>query len=83
MPQEPERVQVVFLGEAFTVKGDATREQIRKTSDYLQEQLESMKTRFPTLTAKNIAILTAFTIADELIRVRKDYEALVSILDNE
>ena len=81
MPQEPERVQVELLGETFTVKGDATREEIKKTSDYLQEQFDSMKARFPMLSAKHVAILTAFNIADELIRLRKDYEALVSILE--
>jgi cell division protein ZapA len=81
MPQEPERVQVELLGELFTVKGGATREDIRKTGDFLDEQFESMKARFPSLNAKNVAILTAFHIADELIRLRKDYEALVSVLE--
>ena len=81
MPLEPERIQVEFLGETFTVKGESAGDEIRKTSDYLKEQLELTKTRFPTLTAKNTAILTAFNLANELIRVRKDYEALVSILD--
>ena len=81
MLQETERVQVALLGETFTVKGDATREEIRKTSDYLQERFDSTKARFPSLNGKNVAILTAFNLADELIRLRKDYETLVSILD--
>jgi len=81
MPNDPERIQVEFLGETFTVKGDSSKEEIKKTSDYLQEQLDFLKMRYPSLTAKNLAILTAFTLADELLRVRKDYAALVSILD--
>ncbi|MDR0469762.1 MAG: cell division protein ZapA [Peptococcaceae bacterium] len=83
MPQETERVQVEFLGETFTIKGDISREEVRKTSDYLQEQIEFIQARFPKQAAKNVAILTAFTIANEFIRVRKDYEALVSILDRD
>ena len=81
MPQDHERIQVEFLGETFTIKGTTSREEVRKTSDYLQGQLGSLKSRYPSLTSKNLAILTAFTLADELVRVQRDYEALVSILD--
>ncbi|MCL1805833.1 MAG: cell division protein ZapA [Clostridiales bacterium] len=81
MPDEQDRIQIAFLGETFTVKGDSSREEIKKTSDYLQEQLDFLKVRYPSLTAKNLAILTAFTLADELLRTRRDYEAIVSILD--
>ena len=83
MPQNDERIQVEFLGETFTVKGEASGEEIRRTGEYLQEQLDFLRSRYPSLTAKNLAILTAFNLANELLRVRKDYDALVSILDRE
>ena len=83
MPQYHGRIQVEFLGETFTVKEGARSDDVRRTRDYLNEQMELMKIRYPGLTAKNLAILTAFNLADELLRVKKDYEALVSILDNE
>ena len=81
MPTDDERIQVEILGETFMVKGKATNEEIRRTSDYLREQLNIMKGRHPSLTAKKLAVLTAFYLTDELLRVRKDYEALISILD--
>ena len=81
MQNSQDRIQIEILGETFTVKGDAQREEVKKTGDYLQEQIELLKIRYPSLTAKNLAILAAFNLADELLRVRRDYEALVSLLD--
>ena len=82
MPQYFEqRIQVEFLGETFTIKEGARQEDVGRTRDYLNEQMEILKKRYPVLTAKNLAILTAFTLADELLRIKKDYETLVSLLD--
>ena len=82
MPIYTDRIQVEILGETFTIKEGARREEVGRTRDYLQEQMELLKIRYPGLTSKNLAILTAFNLADELLRVRKDYEALISLLDN-
>ena len=81
MPRYQERIQVEFLGETFTIKGEASREEVQRTSEYLNAQMDSLKSRYPALPAKSLAILAAFNLADELLKVRKDYEALVSILD--
>ena len=78
---ERERIQVEFLGETITVKGEADREEIDKIKDYLDQQSELLKSRFPYLTTKGLAVLTAFQLANELLQVRKDYEALISLLD--
>lgn len=81
MPNDQERIPVEFLGETFMVKGDATSDEIQRTCDYLQEQLDILKNRYPSLTAKKLAVMTAFHLSDELLRIRKDYEALISLLD--
>jgi len=82
MTLDMDRVQVEILGETFTVKGETDGEDIRRTGDFLQEQLETLQARYPTLSDKRLAILAAFRLADELLQVRRNYETLVSILDN-
>ena len=79
---EPERIQVELLGENFTVRGDSSRDHILKTAAYLNGQFDDLQARYPALSHKNLALLASFHLADELLRVRKDYEALVSILDD-
>ena len=82
MPQnDKERIRVEFLGETFTLKGNVDKEEVQKTSDCLNEQMELLKSRYPNLTAKGLAVLSAFHLANELLQARKDYEALVSLLD--
>ncbi|MCL2121738.1 MAG: cell division protein ZapA [Clostridiales bacterium] len=83
MPYDQGRIQVELLGEIFTVKGDSHEEDIRKISAFLQEQFDLMNVQYPSLSAKNLAILTAFRLADEYLRIRKDYEAIVNILDKQ
>ena len=78
---DKERIQLEFLGETFTIKGSANRTEIQKTSDYLNEQMDLIRTHYPSLTAKGVAVLTAFQLANELLQVRLDYEDLVSLLD--
>jgi cell division protein ZapA len=82
MPQE-NCVQVELLGDTFTVRGEGTVAEIRKTSGFLAEQLDYLSSRCPGLNAKNLALLTAFNLAGELLRVRGDYEALAAILDKQ
>ena len=81
MPQDQERIQLEIMGETFTVKGESGREEILRTGKYLNNQLEDLRIRYPSLNAKNLAILTAFNLTAELLQIKKDYEALVSILD--
>jgi cell division protein ZapA (FtsZ GTPase activity inhibitor) len=81
MPQDPERIQVEFLGEAFTVITDSSEEDILNTSAFLREQMDFLQKRHPSLSPKKLAILTAFYLADKFLRTSRDYEALISILD--
>ena len=81
MTQDRDRLQVTFLGETFTIKGETNHEEIEKTSRFLNEQFNDLKARCPSLSHKNLAILAAFNLAMDMLRLRKDYEDLVEILD--
>ena len=76
-----DRAKVEVLGEVFYVKADPRNEAIGKTSDFLVSQINDLESRYPSLSAKRLAILAAFNMADELLRLREDYEQIVTILD--
>jgi len=78
-----DRTQVEVLGETFSVRDTSAGEDVRKTYEYLHEQLVLLQARYPSLSAKRLAVLAAFHLADELLHVRKDYETLISILDEQ
>jgi len=81
MRYEQSRVQVELLGETFTIKGADSIEEVETTAVYLSEKLNQMKERFPMLNPKGQAILTALELTEELLRLRKDYEAMTALLD--
>ena len=83
MRYEQNRVQVELLGETFTVKGAASKEEIEKTAVYLTDLFDQMRERLPTLSQKGLAVLTAFSMAEELLRLRRDYDDLAAILDKD
>ena len=78
---QKERVHIEILGEKFTVKGDSTKEEIEKAGNHLTGELRRLKTRFSTMSDKNLLILTAFNLTEEFLRLKKDYEELASMLD--
>ena len=76
-----DRVPVEVLGETFTVRGDPSGGEVQKVHDYLQEQIAALLERYPYLSEKKLAVLVAFNLADELLRVQADYKDLISIID--
>ena len=76
-----DRARVEVLGEVFYVKVTSRFEDIQKTSDFLNKQISELEGRYPSLSAKRLAILTAFNMADELARLTEDYNQITSILD--
>jgi cell division protein ZapA (FtsZ GTPase activity inhibitor) len=81
MSSHQNKVQVEILGEVFTVKGDAYKQDIINTNVFLNEQLQALQKRNPLLTPKHLALLAAFNMAESLLRTKKDYEEIAGILD--
>ncbi len=82
MTEYSNRTLVEILGETFYVKNDPPDGNVNRTADFLAKQIKDIEYRYPNLSAKRLAILTAFNLADELTRLRDDYEQIVAILDN-
>ena len=76
-----DRVQMEILGESFSVRGDPASGDIQKVEAFLKGELDSLLERYPNLSEKRLAVLAAFDLADELLRVRTDYQQLISIID--
>jgi cell division protein ZapA len=77
-----QRVNVEIMGEKYIIKGLVEAEHIEGVSNFLKDKLDDMQSRNPQLSEKRIAILTAFNMADELLRIQKDYAKLAQLLDH-
>lgn len=77
----PESIRIELMGERFSLKGTADKEAVLKTADYLNREIEAINRRYPGLTPKQMALLAAFNITDELLRIQKEYQELTGLLD--
>ncbi|MDI6729609.1 MAG: cell division protein ZapA [Thermodesulfovibrionales bacterium] len=69
-------VEVHILGQKYVIKGDASPEYIQQIADFVDEKLKEVYTTASDITPLKAAILTALNIADELHRVKREYNSI-------
>ncbi|UCG77339.1 MAG: cell division protein ZapA [Nitrospirota bacterium] len=59
-------IEVVILGQRYTIKGDADEEYIRKLADFVDKKMKEVIEAAPNTSPLKASILAALNIADEL-----------------
>lgn len=77
------RTKVNILGQDYVVVGAYPGDKIKEMADYVDKLMEETRRRFPSLPLTKLAILTSLNLAEELFRVRNDYESLLQTLEEE
>jgi len=84
MSEEQEfRVEVEIFGEYYTLKGDSSPAQMLKVAQYVNHKMRQLAGRNPKLSKSQVAVLAALNMADELIKLREEYENMVRMLEPE
>ncbi len=71
-----ERVQVEIFGQVYSIKGADDSAHIRELAAYVDSKMKEVQKGTGTVDPLRVAILTALTIADELNRLRVQYDEL-------
>jgi cell division protein ZapA len=74
------KVTVEIFGETYPLKGDAEPENILKVATLLDERMRETAFANPRMPAKMVAILAALNIADEYLRLQRDYQQLLRMM---
>jgi len=69
-------VDVYILGQKYTIKGEETPEYIKQLADFVDSKLKEVCSNTPNLTPLKAAILASLNIADELHRLKKEYNTV-------
>lgn len=64
-------IEVVILGQKYTVKGEAPEDYIRKLAGFVDEKLKEVYNAAPGITPLRASILASLNIADELHKLRE------------
>lgn len=75
------KVSVRIFDDEYVIKGSADIYHIEKVASLVDQKMKQLCQKNPYLSPKKIAVLTALNIADELFRLRDDYDALIKLLD--
>jgi cell division protein ZapA len=76
------KLNVPIFGDEYTIKGDADTSHIEEVASYVDKKMKELAKKYPVLSPKQVAVLTAVNIADELISLQEDYNDLIKLLDS-
>ncbi|NLM24613.1 MAG: cell division protein ZapA [Firmicutes bacterium] len=80
--KETVTVRVRIAGEEHPIKGQASKEYIEKLARIVDNQIKLVQKKNPNLTRHRMAILAAINLADELERLRAEYNELLEIVED-
>jgi cell division protein ZapA len=75
-------VEVIILGQKYTIKGDASEEYIRKLASYVDTRLKEVNSSVPNVMPVKALILTSLNIADELFRMKTEQEKVTKVIED-
>lgn len=70
-------VKVRIGGEDFFIKGNNSKEHIKKVAEYVDFILEEISHSYPGLSSRKKALLAALNLTDELFKLEKEYNELL------
>ncbi|MCF6092515.1 cell division protein ZapA [Microaerobacter geothermalis] len=72
------RVTVEIYGQPYKIVGNAPIDHMKTVARYVDDKMEEIAKINPSLDTAKLAVLSAVNIADEYLRLKKEYEELIS-----
>ncbi len=72
-----------ILEQDYMVRGAYPADKIRELADYVDKLMQDTRKRSPNLPLTKLAVLTSLNLAEELFRIREDYDSLLKTLEEE
>lgn len=69
-------IKVEIYGQYYQIKGDMDEKYIEELASYVDKKMRLIANQAPTIDSLKLAILTSLNIADELFRLKENYEKM-------
>jgi cell division protein ZapA len=79
----PIKVTAKILGEDYTIHGRASEEHILRIARFVDDKMLQVAQAHPKLGTSRVAVLAAINMADELFKIKEQYEQLTQLLEEE
>jgi cell division protein ZapA len=70
-----------IMGDEYIVRGKDDAEYMEEVARYIEQTIQSISENNPRLNKSQISILAALRVADELHKLRKNYQYLEELLE--
>ncbi len=80
---EKTRLSVKIHGETYHMKATENPERVLEIVHMVDEQMNGISDKMPTLNYKDVAVLAALNIAEEYFKLRDDYKVLVDLIEED
>jgi len=77
------RVNLRIYGEDYPLKSSADPERLARLAEYVDGMMHRIAVPGARLGVNRVAVLAALQIADELFRLREEYESLTLVFEEE
>lgn len=64
--------EVFILGEKLTIKGDASTQQVNELTRFINDSINEVLAKYPTLPPKKALILTLYNVAEEFQKLKAE-----------
>ncbi len=75
-------IEVQILGQTYSIRGDAEEEYMKAIASYVDEKMRDIYRLSPNINPLKAAIMASVNITDELFRLKKEQEAIDTIIDD-
>ena len=80
---EKTRLSDKIHGETYHMKDTENPERVLEIVNMVDEQMNGIAEKMPTLNYKDVAVLAALNIAEEYFKLRDDYKVLVDLIEED
>lgn len=75
------KLTVNIYNDEYVIKGQADQDHIERVANYVDRMMKQISQKNPGLSAKQLAVLTAINVTDELLSLKENYDDLIKLLD--
>lgn len=80
--QSLNRAKVTIHGIEYTLRGTVSQEHLLKVAGMVDRMMSEIANSASYMDERKVAVLTAINLADELERLRADYQDLLNLLED-
>ena len=73
--------EVYICGSKYKIKSDVDKDYIEQVASYVTNKMEELEEKAQVLTTSKIAVMTAFSIADELFQLKQAIKEDIELVD--